>query len=545
MRTSSPILFLRILAAGILLVTACQNPLPERPPQQEALDKLDKTLQEGEHINQTKAASIKDLQERLQQTEDGREQYRTLKSLYLEYARYNLDTALFYVHRKEELARAMNDRALINDALKDKADRYVISGMYRYAEEALDAIDLEEDMSPPFLVAYYRSLITLHHGLKLTNKDPMFNERLDQKEHYFRNKIFDVADSTMLYYYTYRAENEMEKGQTEAARKELQHYLQMHPTSSDELSILYYCLAKTYRLDGDIDQALTHYAISAHYDLREGVRSSRSLIQTARMAMQKGQTDRAFSYITRAYDDATQADARICLEEIAGFMPEIISSYTLMTERRINDITLIVILLALIIAIFVTALFFLRRYHAQILRANKVIQDINEDLNRHIIQVKEANERRENSLGDYVAMFTSHINSLEEYRSSIRMVAKSKDIDEITHMLRSDDFIDSKREILLKEFDRTFLTIFPDFVQQLNALLQDGQHIGEGLPEGKLTNELRIFALIRLGVNESAQIARFLKKSPSTVYNYRVKLRNAAICPNDEFEQRLMEIGKN
>ena len=75
-------------------------------------------------------------------------------------------------------------------------------------------------------------------------------------------------------------------------------------------------------------------------------------------------------------------------------------------------------------------------------------------------------------------------------------------------------------------------------------MLKPGQHIGEDLPAGKLSNELRIFALIRLGVNESAAIARFLNKSPSTIYNYRVKLRKASICPKNEFESRLIEIGK-
>jgi hypothetical protein len=141
-------------------------------------------------------------------------------------------------------------------------------------------------------------------------------------------------------------------------------------------------------------------------------------------------------------------------------------------------------------------------------------------------------------------MFSNHIGSLERYRSSLRNVAKTMDLKEIQQALKSDDFIDAERESLYQEFDRAFLGIFPDFVPQLNALLQEDKRIGQNLPEGKLSNELRIFALIRLGVSESAQIAQFLKKSPSTIYNYRVKLRNAALCPNQEFEERLMEIGK-
>ena len=160
------------------------------------------------------------------------------------------------------------------------------------------------------------------------------------------------------------------------------------------------------------------------------------------------------------------------------------------------------------------------------------------------MKLKEANDIKESYLGRYLSMFSNHINSLERYRSSLRGVAKSMDLKEIQNALKSDEFIDAERETLFQEFDRSFLGIFPDFVPQLNALLEEDKRIGQNLPEGKLSNELRIFALIRLGVTESAKIAQFLKKSPSTVYNYRVKLRNAAICPHQEFEQRLMEIGK-
>ena len=253
--------------------------------------------------------------------------------------------------------------------------------------------------------------------------------------------------------------------------------------------------------------------------------------------MENGQTDRAFSYITRAYDDATQADARICLEEISRFMPTVIESYEQLSKRRYNDVIIILFLLALLLTASVISLFLVRRYQIRIVRLNRKIKFINQKLSQSVVTM-------ENTLGQYVTMFTSHINSLEEYRSAIRVVAKSKDLEEITRALRSDDYIDAKRETLLKEFDRTFLAVFPDFVDKLNALLKEDQRIGQNLPEGKLTNELRIFAHIRLGVTESADISRFLKKSPSTIYNYRVKLRNASIYSNEEFEKRLMEIGK-
>ena len=502
----------------------------QAPQTEAALSKLDQLLNEEEFITEVKEARINVLRTQLFETDSDNTRYSLMKKLYYEFERYNLDSAFYYAHQKEDLARRIGDQALINDALVDIANRYIISGMYRYAENALNSVIMDESSSPIARTAFFRSIISLHHGLKLTNRDPVFNERLDMLEHKYRDMIFTAADSTMMYYYTYRAENEMDRGHPEIAREELSRYFSMNPTSPDELSILNYCMAKTFRMEGDEDKALAHYATSAYYDLSEGVRSSRSLIKTALLAMEKGQTSRAFSYITRAYDDATVSDARICLEEISRFMPDVISSYDQISNRRYKDAQIIVILLTVILAISLTALYFIRRYQSQILR--------------QMSQIKEANELRETTLGNYVAMFTSHINSLEEYRSSIRVVAKSRDLDQITHVLRSDDFIDAKRSTLLKEFDHTFLSVFPDFVQELNALLKPGHHVGEDLPAGKLSNELRIFALIRLGVNESAAIARFLKKSPSTIYNYRVKLRNASIYPNEEFEKHLLEIGK-
>ena len=187
----------------------------------------------------------------------------------------------------------------------------------------------------------------------------------------------------------------------------------------------------------------------------------------------------------------------------------------------------------------------MRLLHQRLSRANRRIGDINESLQQSIGKLKEANDIKDSYMGRYLSMFSNHIGSLERYRSSLRVVAKTMDLKEIQQALKSDEFIDAERESLYQEFDRAFLGLFPDFVAQLNALLQEDKRIGLNLSEGKLSNELRIFALIRLGVNESAQIAQFLKKSPSTIYNYRVKLRNAAFCPNQEFEERLMEIGKD
>ena len=231
------------------------------------------------------------------------------------------------------------------------------------------------------------------------------------------------------------------------------------------------------------------------------------------------------------------------LDEINRSLPGIIGSYEQLERHRRRQLMGFLAVTFLFLAALGAALLLLNRDRKRIGRMQREIQGINVRLAENVDRLKESNQIKDTYLGRYLSMFSEHIDALERYRSGLRVTAKSKDFDDILRALKSDAYIDTERKTLYDEFDATFLGVFPDFVNQLNGLLREDARIGADLPPGKLSNELRIFALIRLGVTESAQIARFLKKSPSTVYNYRVKLRNAAACDRDEFEAKLMEIG--
>ena len=141
-------------------------------------------------------------------------------------------------------------------------------------------------------------------------------------------------------------------------------------------------------------------------------------------------------------------------------------------------------------------------------------------------------------------MCSDYIEGLARYRSNLRHIAKEKGTEELSKALKSTAFIDSELKRFYSEFDATFLALFPLFTTQLNQLLQEDKRIDLTACKGGMTTELRIMALIRLGITDSAQIARFLRRSTSTIYNYRVKMRNAALGDRDEFEKKLMKIGK-
>jgi hypothetical protein len=526
-----------LLACLLLFLPACRGGRNSVPEWEKALAELDNTLSRSEEIEQEKAARIDGLRTALSRAEDPVSRYRLCDGLFDEYIKSDLDSALAYAHLKEGFAAESEDAELRLDAALDLAQRYLISAMYYEALEVVNAADTASVRSGRLRATYYQTLNSIYHGLVArTAKDEGLSGKYRQEELSYQRLSRAALTEDMLDHYTVNADIEIENGHPERARRLVEDRLRDTTLSKQDKAILHYWVAKTYREEGDPDNELLHYAVSANYDQLAPVKASRSLIRLSNLLYGRGDLDRAYAYIVRAYEDATQADARVGLDEINRSLPGIIGSYEQLERHRRRQLMGFLAVTVLFLVALGLSLFLLNRDRKRIGRMQREILD-------NVDRLKESNQIKDTYLGRYLSMFSEHIDALERYRSGLRVTAKSKDLDDILRVLKSDAYIDTERKTLYDEFDATFLGVFPDFVNQLNGLLREDARIGADLPPGKLSNELRIFALIRLGVTESAQIARFLKKSPSTVYNYRVKLRNAAACDRDEFEKRLMEIG--
>ena len=526
-----------LLAGLVLLLPACRDGRDSVPEWEKALAELDNTLSRSGEIEQEKSARISGLRTAFFRAADPVSRYRLCDGLFDEYVKSDLDSALAYAHLKEGIAAESGDAELRLDAALDLAQRYLISAMYYEALEVVTGADTASVRSDRLRATYYQTLNSIYHGLvAMTAKDEELSGKYREEELSYQRRSRAVLTEDMLDHYTVNADIEIENGHPERARQLVEDRLRDTTLSKQDKAILHYWVAKTYREEGDPDNELLHYAVSANYDQLAPVKASRSLIRLSGLLYGRGDLDRAYAYIIRAYEDATQADARVGLDEINRSLPGIIESYEQLERHRRRQLLGFLAVTVLFLVALGLSLFLLNRDRKRIGRMQREILD-------NVDRLKESNQIKDTYLGRYLSMFSEHIDALERYRSGLRVTAKSKDLDDILRVLKSDAYIDAERKTLYDEFDATFLGVFPDFVKQLNGLLREDARIGADLPPGKLSNELRIFALIRLGVTESAQIARFLKKSPSTVYNYRVKLRNAAACDRDEFERKLMEIG--
>ena len=487
------------------------------PSLDRALEDLDAVMLQEPGITSRKEAELDSLRRCFYHIADQGERFRTCDALFEAYLKWNADSAFVYAHREETLARAMKDPVCLNQALINLSRTYIMSGMYHEALRTIEGIDETVELSagqPPVS----RLLYDVYHSLAQNPVDKQLSDEYHSAELLVRERYKESFTPDMLAYYTTRADDYMRSGRSSEAQELLLERLSAPDNSMADFSGLYYWLGKVYLSQGDEQTAMSCFAISAQYDFLQPIREYSSAVRVAQYCYQKGDFQRAYRYITRCFSDARTCNAQLRLSQIAQFMPAIVEMYEGQESNRRQQLVGLVAGLSLVLMVLVVVLVLLRRNHHRLKKSNRL---------------------KNVYLGEFLAMFAEHINSLEKYRLGLRKVARKNDFDALVDAIRSYKYVEEEWDYLMDKFDKTVLRLFPQFIPQLNSLLQQEKHFGEGLMEGRLNNQLRCYALIRLGITQSARIAKFLRLSSSTVYNYRIAFRNAAVGNREDAEDRL------
>lgn len=318
------------------------------------------------------------------------------------------------------------------------------------------------------------------------------------------------------------------------------------------------------------DSARHYYALSAISDLRQGVLEHASLPRLAVMLFAAGDTRRAYNYMKCSMEDAEQCGARLRTVQMAEQLPIILEAYENKVNAQHARLQAGLMVLALLL-LGISALFFLlmrthrrlreaRRHelayhedlrqsklqveHAlrQVREINNELKAVNEELKQSNRELKESNQIKETYVTQYMKQCSAGIAKIEGYRVGLQKTAMSSNYAKLVQTIKDTKVIDKELDDFYHSFDETFLSLFPTFISDFNALLKPDEQLSE--PEsGGLTTELRIFALIRLGITSSEEIADFLRYSVKTIYNYRTRIRSKAEGDRNLLEEKLMKIG--
>ena len=518
------------------------------------LREIDGIIKNRQTYGAEKEARIADLKKLLVEAASDEQRYGFCGRLFDEYRAYNLDSSFVYAQRKEELAHRLNKLDYLDDAAMNMAEVMGTTGMYKEALELLGKID--KKTLPDYLYGYYYHLYRTIYGLM---GDYAVTEKA-KKEYYrmtdlYRDSLLQINASDSLGHALVMADKYIVHARYDEAIDMLMEYYSKPSLDDHAQAMITYTISEGYRLKGD-KQGQKHYlALSAIADLKSAVKEYVSLRKLASLVYEAGDIDRAYNYLKCSLEDATLCNARLRTLEISQVFPIIDQAYQLKTKRQQQEMKISLICISLLSIFLLVAIFFVYKQMKKVAAArrevvdtNTLLQELNEELHDSNSQLKEmnhtlseANYIKEEYIGRYMDQCSTYLDKMDLYRRSLNKIAAAGRVEELYKAIKSSQFLDEELKEFYANFDMTFLQLFPNFVEEFNALLTEPM---QPKPGELLNTELRIFALIRLGITDSTKIAQFLRYSVTTIYNYRTRVRNKALGERDEFETKVMQIGK-
>ena len=465
---------------------------------------------------------------------DRDKQYHLLDRLYQEYYSYQHDSAIVYAHRLIKISTDMNDAAKLNESRVKLGFMLLYSDMFKEASDCIKLIDPHK-LAPAAKVAYYELNYTFYRFLLIYSSDGFYVPDESAKEVKYLDSAIAVAKPN-----SFEQLSAIIKLPGTGKQRRTTEYLLYHTklTPHQEAMIASY-LSSFYTGEKAKDLML----MAAIDDIRTSTKETLAARVVGGMYNQEGDIKNAYMFLQNAQDDARFYGSRIHEAEVSAILPYVAAQNILAAEREKQhfETYLIIVVAAAIIAALIAFIIF---FQFKNLKAKEAI--INEK-NVQLVQVNgklsEDARIKEEYIGNFFDMVSGYIIRVEKLKRDVERRIKTQKHEDVLKYLNNID-IKKERVNLLQTFDRIFIKLFPDFITVFNSILRPEDQIWPKQNE-ILTPHLRIFALMRLGVNDIDKMANILQYTESTIYTYKVRIKAKAIIPAEEFEHRIMEIKFN
>lgn len=481
--------------------------------------------------------------------------YLIISKLYEEYRAYNFDSALHYLDLKIDIARKLNSVEPLWESKLQLSDILSATGMYKEAQEVLNRIErnkLPEALLPKYYYSEWLLNDQIWHATRKIDQLPDF-EKLSFA---YKDSLLRVLDPSSFEYKKAKEMQLYEKGDIKGSREIIAKLLSGLHEGTPEHAVFAYWMAMTYRAEKNLEQEKKYLILSALSDIRYAIKDNASLTLLAMRLFEEKKINKAYDYIQFSLSDAVYFNAPLRFVEMSRILPVINEAYQLKSEKQKNLLRSYLILISFLTIFLISSLVFifmqmkkltfartdLENANLQLNTLNNDLSAMNNRLNELNQQIIESDHIKELYIGHFLSRCSNYIDKLENYQKMVNKFITARKINELFENTKSSQLIEKELDEFYSNFDKTFLTIYPDFVSQLNSLINEEDRIV--LKKDELLNtELRIFALIRLGISDSSKIAALLRYSVNTIYNYRVKIKNKSSVPRDDFESMVMKIG--
>lgn len=531
---------------------------------------LDSILVQTGELASQKELKIAQLKKKLSNAANFEEEFWINKMLYDESFVFNADSAMKYVDRNIQIATELKKKDWQDEWLINRSFMFAATGLLKEAGEVLEKVD-STSLSDGLKLSYYyqRSYLYSHLGQYMGDQKQVNNKYYNEFENANKHMLALVRPKDPLYWWCVASCNELSPEDSLFSALENVVLSSHHNTRLDAMNA--YGLSNMYKRIGDKEKTMIYLIYSAMADLRVCNRDIASLQELSSLLYDAGDIDRAYAYMNYCLKAALLYPNRVRIINISTELDKIYANYQQRDIRWRNSLQNYLYVVTFFSIILVLALIGLYRQtkklrksrteldsanhslnqhvvelsqmHKQLALANQELQNLNELLRSANQKLQESNDVKEEYIGYVFSICSNYISKLDEYRKNINRKLKTGQFEETRQLTDNSSLTQNELKDFYANFDAIFLRVYPDFVADLNSLLRPEEQILLK-DASELNTEVRIYALVRLGINDSVKIADFLHCSPQTVYNHRLRMRNKAIIPKDKFAEAVRLLGR-
>lgn len=473
--------------------------------------------------------------------------------IYQEYKSFKYDSAFMYAQRLLQLATASKNPEKTEASKLNLAFVQVSSGMFKEAFENLESIN-PAPLDSASRVELYFTKARAYTDLADFNDSPFYLSAYTAKAiaysdtalHYCRAGSYQAL---AVQGFRYLKSNDLKSSELIYKRILSFTNLSLHQVAINASTAAYVA-----ELLGKEDEELQLLTLAAIADIKSATTETLALFKLSDLCYRRGDLKRAYIFIKNAREDAAFYNARLRQIQINDIFTVIENERVSIIEKQRKTLsvyaiatTALVLLVLAFAAVIFRQLRRLQRAEALISAINETLQAKNEHLSQLNQQLQEVNSQlgevnviKDEYIGYYFNITSEYIDRVEGFKNALEKSLHNKQYVSTQRIVDSIN-IKKERNDLFKGFDKVFLKLFPHFVSDFNLLLKPDERIH--LAEDQfLTAELRIFALIRLGIEDSERISKILGYTISTVYTYKARAKKKSVYPSEEFEERVRAI---
>ncbi|MDE6278318.1 MAG: hypothetical protein K2M06_09475 [Muribaculaceae bacterium] len=553
-RTYIYLLPLLLVLAGLLGACAPVGSNAEADRRIRALyDSVDAEMARSESYRVEKERRIALFRDEMMHESDPGRRLRLSWKLIGEFESYVSDSALHYVNSALASPYVASRPGLRDALLIRKADISSHAGLFSDALAILGSIHPAE-LDSAELVDYYSTYCGVYQYQSEYAQEGEYKDDYERKRELYTDSLLSVVSPESFIGIVNRAPAMAREGRTDEALRLLHTRLADYEPGSRSYSILASILAYIYKTMGDTENYRRYLVLSTVSDLRGVVKENMAIRELATLNFEEGDLERANRYLKQSFADANFFAARMRNAQSSRMLPVIDDAYSARQARLLQLQRILFAAVSILAVVLIAAIALVLKQMRRAQRANEEVRKANEELSALSAQLREANaelagsnERllasdtiKEEYAGRFMEYCSSTLSTLQQYHQGLRVLATQGNRSALVKKLESSEMIDRALKDFYRSFDEAILEIYPSFVEKFNALLHPDE--GVALRAGELLNtELRVFALMRIGIDDSEKIARFLRCSITTVYTYRSKIRRRALRP-DSFESEVKMI---